>query len=126
QQSEIGEEHVDVPAVGRRGGPGRAVPAVELFQAGAGSLALPEDSSGTAIEADRDEPLAPRGGQENTIVRQCRRGVAEWQLRFPDDVAVGAKLGRDTSAGGDARSVRTAEARPVFRVRRVRRRSSVQ
>ena len=77
QQAEVGEEHVDVGAVGRRRRPGGAVPRVELLDPGARRVTLPDNAPGGAIEADGDEFFAARGGDEDPLARQRGRRVAE-------------------------------------------------
>jgi hypothetical protein len=103
-----------VPSVA--GGP---VARVDLLFAGARRVSLPQQPAGASIETDRHELLAADRRHEDAIARQRGRRVAERQIGLPYQVPVRTELDRQARARRDAGAVRSAEARPAFRIRYV-------
>ena len=113
EQAEVSEEDPDAFPVGDRGRRRGSVAVVERLGPRPRRLAPPELRPGLAIERDRVERFAFRGGQEDPLGAQDRRRVAGRDLRAPEEVAVGSHLDRQGARVDGAAAVRSAEARPI-------------
>src|SRR4030095_3445970 len=98
--SELLEEDVDVFAVGDRAWRRRTVYVLKSSRARARNFSLPDLLAGLSIEAN-DKQLgvfffATVSGQENSVARKHRGGMARRKRCFPDDVFVGPELQRQS------------------------------
>ena len=57
--------------------------------------------------------LSVKGGQENRVPGNHRRGMPGWNRDAPEFILAWAKFSRDSRSGGDAAAVGAAELGPV-------------
>src|SRR6266852_9660722 len=110
EKAEIGEECVDVPAVGGWSRGHRAVGRpLDFLYAGPGRFAPPQDSSRRALERYGEKLIPLDGGQKDPVAGDRRGRMAGWQGRLPDNTLIGPELQGKLRFIGYAGSVRTAE-----------------
>jgi len=114
EEAEVGEEDVDVFAVGGGGGGGAMVERVLGFAFGSLDTAAPEFTPGGLLEADGEQVVALRGGEEDAVADEDGRGLARREGCFPEHVLGRAEVsGEGRATRAEAGAIGAAELGPV-------------
>ena len=113
-QSEIGEEDIDVLPIGD-GGRGRAVIERVLGCVPGGADGSPPlDLAGGTAQAHGNQVIALGSGEENAIPHQDGGGLSDGQIRLPQNIFLRPKLGGEAPAGrAESGTVGTTKLGPI-------------
>jgi hypothetical protein len=116
QQPEVGEEGKDVRAVGDDRRRGTMIQRVLCFPFRGPHRPPPQQLAVCTLEAQRDQLVAFRAGDEDAIARKHGRRLALRQFGAPEDIAIGPELNGEACAReAQTRAVGAAELRPLRR-----------
>lgn len=113
-EAEVREEGEDGVGACGDGGGGSVVEGVLGFAFGGANGLAPQYFAGLAVEAEGEEIVAFRGGEEDFVADDDGGGFAFGEIGLPADVFCGAEFGGEGAAGGaEAGAVGAAELGPV-------------
>ena len=92
QQTRVREKDINLLSIRDRRSRGRCVAVIDFVCTGPRGFFAPDDFAAAALEAKRQKLIRFKGGEEDILFCENRRGVTCRQGGFPDQVFMGSKL----------------------------------